>query len=425
MSTTTAASTCILFLSLITGVILARLLGAEGRGIYGSLLFWGQTILAFLGNCYYQAFSIKIRKTSSNPLDFITTILLFAFLLLSIGILLITTLVSLERLNFQSLSPKVTIGLITLIITIGSLHRAFTTVETAGLNFDRLNIDRLFSPIMFLIVISVAYHLDMISPISVVLIYLSSQLPPLIYRFHKFRHQLRQKINLSFFKTAISLGVRLHIATIANAFTKNIDRIIVTSIWASAATGHYFVAFSVAGVGIGLASQALQLTLLPYLSGPETAKNADTIERVFRGALLIGLAGTIPMSILSIYAIPFVYGEEFIPAISIVQGLVFSFCLMPAISVVRISNRANEHGRPEIEMAIIFILIMGVFYTFSKYETRWHFYAALALANLGALIRGVEHLKRDGSIQDYKNLIVGPADIKFFWQFFKQLNKAI
>ena len=187
----------------------------------------------------------------------------------------------------------------------------------------------------------------------------------------------------------------------------------MVSLWPPEWVGFYFVAYSVAGAGISLASQAIQITLLPHFSGLNIETKRAMVERVFRLSLVAGAAVAMPVFAIAPWIVPLAYGADFAPATSYVQGLVIAMAFTPALWVVNVANRAGERGRPGVEMAIAALCVFGAGWLVTGFAHPANLFVTMTLANLISIAAGLRHLIKDGAARLGLMLVPGPGDMLY------------
>ncbi|MBL4811870.1 MAG: oligosaccharide flippase family protein [Rhodobacteraceae bacterium] len=422
MLATSFSSGLIVIVTLLTGIVLAPALGPEGRGDYGSLQFLAQFGITIFSFSFFDALVIRLRARGDIGRKAMSLMLIIVLALFA-GVMLVffggakTGLLEAGRLNIEM--PFLCL---TLLIGVGMLNHGFVAIETSSLEFRRINLERVASPTLFLVSIVVMAALGEATPFRAVLAFFVTKLPVAVLRLVDFRRTIFGPINPALAAEVSRLGPKLHLSVAALALASQADRLIIVCLWPADWVGFYFVAFTAAGVGLTLVVQAINLTLLPTLSGLAIAEQSSKVERLFRLGLTSGLCVALAMWVLAPVLVPLVYGQDFAPAAGFVRGLLFSMLLMPVLSIVNIANKARERSWPGIEMALVSVSVFAVGYALSGYTQPWTLFTAMALANIASLLAGLRHLVRAGVVTSVGKLVPEWADFVFLmqtgWRFF-------
>ena len=333
-------------------------------------------------------------------------------LLIIVTILAIVTN-AIGYLKIEGLPSGIVIGFVLAMAAISFMNRAVSSIETAGLSFKRVNLDRILTPIFFLVCALAAYAFGVAGVIAITVIFIVSKLPMLVVRIARFRKHLTGPIDHSLLRETLTLGPPMFLAVGAQQIGMQADRFIITSIWPPEWLGFYFVAMSTCGAGLMLASQAIRLTLLPTLAGLSLEERRDKIERLIRLSLVAAFGLSVLVLIAAPIVIPLAYGKEFAPAVFFVQGLMVAMALRPTISIVSIANRAGERSRPGVEIGIILTVFLGLGWLLTGFSHPVELFVTMAVANAAAIAVGMRHLVKEGSCRPARALLPGPRDFVF------------
>lgn len=419
MLTAAATALAVVGVNFVIGVAVARALGPANRGIYGEAHFWSQFLASMLSLSVFEALVIRIRADGRAARRFLT---LASILSLSVIALILTlgTGIALSDDAVRWLAiDTATRDLAPIILALSAIavaSDAFISIETADLSFKRLNIDRVLSPLLFLACTVTLYALDRATIESLLYCYIASKLPLLIWRMWRFRHSFAHKPDLELAKSVVALGPRIHVANATMRLAQQVDRIAVTTLWAADRAGNYFVAFSACGASLSMASQAINLTLLPTLAGLEGEERRHRVEQLIRMSLILGAAFAIPFWAACPLLIPWVYGDAFREAVSFAQGLIIAMALTPTLSVVNIALRAQARAWPGFEMAIAHLAVFTTGWLFTDFDEPYQLFTCLALANTCCIAAGLRQLGRNKTIAIGRALVPGVADVATLWR---------
>jgi O-antigen/teichoic acid export membrane protein len=399
--------------TLISGVVLARLLGPDARGAYGAAQFWAQFAVSLGTLSLYEAAVVRLRgngKTGASRLPS----LLVAASCLSIGcfaLLWLAHLAGIVRVPNVSTATFLAFALAALLI--GQYSMSFMAIESAGLRFAWLNLDRAVSPVLFTGACLTLYIADIANVPAVLCVFALTRLPVLILRFRHFRACLPGRVDPSFLRSSGALGLRFHGSAALGLVAADADRLIVVSLWPEDLLGYYFVAVSATSAGFSLLVSSLRIILLPGLAGMESDRRRASIERLLRVTLAGSVLCALALFIAAPTLVPLIYGSDFAPAADYVQGLLFPMMLLPCMSAISICNRSAERGWPSMEMGLVSLLAFIGGYAATGFATPAELFATMALANVLSVLSGMRHLADHGDIRWSRAILPFPSDARF------------
>lgn len=416
MFDTAAASSALLCITFLTGIVLARALGPEGRGLYGTIQFWGQLGVLFFTFSFYDALIVRLRARNDESHQAVPFAILLAGSLLVFAAAVVLCANAVGFLALPGMASATVLSLLILLLAIGLANQGLMAIETASLRFGRVNLDRVLSPTLFMAAALFLAIIGATDVVTVLIAFALTKLPVLFARVWRFRHHLIGPVDPTLAHEVIRLGPRLHMATGTLAIAAHVDRIAVVSLWPADWIGFYFVAYSVAGAGMSLASQAIQITLLPHFSGIDTATKRMMVERIFRLALVAGAAVALPVYMVAPWLVPLAYGTDFTPASDFVRGVVIAMAFVPALWVVNVANRASERGRPGVEMALAALAVFSTGWLLTGFSQPSNLFVTMTLANLASIAAGLRHLAKEGAARPGLTLVPRFSDVLYLAQ---------
>lgn len=400
-------------LTFLSGFLVARLLGAEGRGHYGTIQFWSQFVMVLCTFSLYQAGTVILRNDGQDPRPHLSAMFFVSAALYGITVMVILLGVSFGVISVEGVSVGAGLFYLLAMAAVSYLNRSFDSLETAQLRFTTINIERLIAPGSAVVILVVVALFGTVTLELVLLAFLIGKLPVLAVRFWRYRHFLLRAVDLDFARRASGLGLKFHMAQSLTIISQQIDRLVLVSTWPADRLGHYFVAMSAAGAGFAMLTQAIGMTLLPSLAGCAKEQRRDRTERVFRYCLIAASGFSVMIILTAPFLIPFIFGEAFRPAVIYTQGLAVAMALSPLSAVVLEANRAVARGRPGVEMAIASLLIFLGIYVMTGFAEAWQLFLAMGLANFAAILVGLRHPISAGDFRLSHGLIPRPQDILF------------
>lgn len=303
-------------LTLISGVILARFLNANGRGDLSSII----TIVTFistLSNLSIPDYLVKnCNKKITSKIFFILSVFIlaisFAFFLLG---------------WFSNLYSKTTCLIIyfACFIPINFLSSCYLSILQGQLRFTELMKIKFFLPCVSSLLIVILFFLNQVNVFNVIVVYLLANALVLILSFLSIKRLPSYDVESYGFLEVISGALKIHPVSILILIGVEIDKILFVGTFDNITIGNYFVAISLPLAVTNLIISTMQTLLLPIYNEHNLDKNFNVVTRflflvVFPFYLLC--AGVIG------FAIKVVYGQQYFLAATVAPliflGLYFS-----------------------------------------------------------------------------------------------------
>lgn len=409
-------SVLLMALTFASGALLSRLLGPENRGAYGALFFWSQLFVGLLSVSTFEAAMVRIRSRSeertASPLPLL---ILFSASFATMVAAIVAVASAAGAFDAFSLFMPEFPHLVVLLATLLLVSNAFTTNEIANLNFTRLNIERVATPSIFIILALALAILSIDDPGVAVLAYVCAMLPLLFYRLWRNRRTVVGPIDGTLFSQTVRLARRFYVEFVSGGLNREADRFIVVTVWSSERLGYYFVAFSAAGASMAIVEQSIRLVLLPSLVRVPDHIRRFKIEQLLRLTFLIGLGVIVGIWFIAPLVIPLVYGVDFEPAVGYLRGMIIPLALTPIISVIIAAARSMESTIVGIQMAWAGLVTLAIGFLTTQFAEPSYLFATMTVANLISIALGMRQLKRIGVISIRRSLIIKISDISVFW----------
>ena len=378
------------FLQLANGVLLARLLGPEGRGFYGELAFWAMTVNGLTNFAIFDAAVVRLRD---KALRWSTEVGSLALLTLAITLLNLATLAAIFFYGVQTghqLMPDQLWALagygavVNIVFMLGALERA-------RLEFATLAFERIITPLAYTVLLLVA-AMHGAGPRAAFLLLIAANLPVLVLRLWRNARYLDLEIVGPSLAATGRLSLRFFSVAAVMVVVSQIDKGIVLAAFDPTTAGLYFVGYSLAGAGFGLISTALQTVMLPALIGIAPDRRAVRLERCARLALLGSLVMTTGVALFAEPVVMLAFGPRFQTAIGYSVWVAISLCLMPLMSLMESANMALARNRQAMELHLIVIAGLTLAWTTGVLTSVERLCAIYLLTRLIAVIAGFRHL---------------------------------
>lgn len=326
-------------LGIITGIIVARLLGPENRGIYAYTAVVSHTLIPIL----YFGFGAGVRYYFANkefkPKENIFSAYSVAFLvgLLASGIFL--SLYYLDALGVLVQSTKREyIFFIVVAIPLDVMLLVSQNINMGTSSFKFLNtttVLRGFSINFWLLLFVMVLGLDLYGALAANIINKFLSLAYITYGIYKeFRFEI--KIRVDFIKRSFNYGIRAWLGAVANQANANLDKLIISYVAEPAVLGVYTVSYSL----VNLMNQPMAGVLPVLYNKVAEAKTKEEAIRLaaqtHRVMLVVSGSIGILIAILAPFLIPKLYGEKFSDAI------IPLWILVPGVLVQAVTRRSGS-----------------------------------------------------------------------------------
>ena len=379
-------------LQLGNGVLLARMLGPEGRGFYGELVFWAMTVNGLTNFAIFDAAMVRLRD---KALEWNTEVGSLALFTVATTLLNVAVLAGIFVYGLESGRPLMPDDLwalagygvmVNVVLMLGALERA-------RLEFSTLAFERMLTPFAYaVLLLGAAVHGA--DARTAFLLLIAANLPVLGLRLWRNAKYIGVRISGASLTAAGRLSLRFFSVAAVLVVVSQIDKAIVLAAFDPATAGQYFVGFSLAGAAFGLISTALQTVMLPALIGLEPARRAVRLERCARLALLGSLALVGAIALLAKPVVLIAFGPRFEAAIGYSVWVAIATALMPLMSLMESANMTLARNRQAMELHLIVIAGLTLAWSLGLLTSVERLCAVYLLARTIAVVAGFRHLVR-------------------------------
>jgi O-antigen/teichoic acid export membrane protein len=319
---TACANLAVQVVNLLCGIITARSLGADGRGLLAGIIMWPQ-FLAYgmtMGIPIASVYWLKRRRDISSELAGAGLLLTAVFGLLAALVGAIILPYSLHTY------PAAAIHLARLWILVTPLELLAVTLiaqAQAADAFSKYNVYRFLSPFSVLIVLAIEKSLGRLTYSSAAFAYLLGGTPAMIWTarwaWRYFRPTLRSPVATS--RLLLSYGVRAWGADLLGTVATQVDRVLVVGLLNPEMMGLYVIAQSAAGVLAFIPTAVAPITM-PRSTNLSTGDAVELTGRAARATLCLMLLASLPLLFCGDFLLRLVYGHGFAGAAAILPFLV-------------------------------------------------------------------------------------------------------
>lgn len=345
-----ASNTFSIGIGLLSGVLLARLLGPEGRGTYAAMLVV-PTVLYTLSELGIKQSVIYFIGRGIHPLKDVIGSIIYIFFFASVlsfsGCILIFIFLGYDEKYEWILWVTATL-IIPAKLLISYSSGVFLGQEAIN-KFNRLS---WAPPIVNLLGLLLLVYFANLKVWGALLAMLLSQLVLSGYAFFLMSRttDISFGLNFNLIKEILKAGIVYAVALFFIQLNYKIDILLLEALASQAEVGYY-------SLGVSLTEQ---IWLLPTALGivilSRTANSSDhrqitnSVLLIMKASFILALLMCVVLFFLSPFIIPLIYGEDFVPSVSVIQAI------LPGILVFIIFKVINSQfagmGKPEIALKI-------------------------------------------------------------------------
>ena len=313
--TTVGISAC----GMLTGLMVARLLGPDGRGGLAAAVIWPMFIVGVVGFGQAQSvtyFSGKLRHNAGQVMGSALVIGLFQGLLgCMVGWWLIPMVLSGQTRSVIDMSRWC---LLVMLAGMGMSYSLFVLQGTA--QFLAWNVARLAGPISYLAVIVIYWLFDVHRPMAVAwAILATSSFQSLIGLIWVARTET-VRFAFHLVKPLMQYGGRSWLASIPIMMNARLDQLVMSVFIPPVELGCYAVAVAWAGITLPISSAIANTTFAHVAGAAADSEGHATAARAFRYGLFANLIAAGALCIGTPLLLPLLFGDRYTP--SVVPGII-------------------------------------------------------------------------------------------------------
>ena len=311
----------ILAINVATGVITARTLGPDGRGIQATIILWPQFIAQMLTLGLPSALIYNFKRYPQEKSALFT-----AVLTLGTGLGCLATSIGIIFLPYwlSQYSPKVIIiaQLFMLFAPASLLTLIFMSALEARSEFTIANQLRYLSPLFTVVSLIILALLGKLTPLTAGLSYLLPLVPmlvwSLIYLWQKFQ-PCWQGLGKAY-KRLLSYGLRSYGVDLIGVFSMYLGQALVVGMLSSEIMGMYTVALSISRM-LNVIQSSIVVVLLPKTAAKPKDEVVDLTTKAARISIFLASLGALGGIILGPILLKLLYGAEFLQATLVLRIL--------------------------------------------------------------------------------------------------------
>lgn len=314
-SMTLLTSSGLIVLGLLTGILTARMLGTDGRGQVAAISTWLVTLSWGASFGFADAMTYQLSKGRVAVETIVVTTLVSIPVLGGLGILLAQVLVPLafsaQSAETQQLARTVLYA-VPAVLGLNSVWALLLGQQ----RFRDVSFVRTAQPLLYAVGLVALTAADTFTAAWVLGVQVASYAVVLVVMAYVLLARGgAARPSLALTRTGLHYGLRLQGVAFGQLMTLRLDQLLLPAFLAAAAVGQYSVAVGVASM-VPMLFGSLQMVIFPVAARATTSEAARVIERGVRVTLFGGATTVVVLGLAAPFLVPFVYGEEFAPAVT-------------------------------------------------------------------------------------------------------------
>lgn len=346
-------------LGLLTVILVARLLGPEGNGIYQMVILLPTMIVTFSNLGIGPATVFYVARKDYSIETVIKGNLILGLIISTLACLIALIVVLVLGDNIFPDIPRILLLIIIIVIPVSLIQSYMITIFQGLQDFKVFNIVSIIPQVVILIIVVISLWVLGCGVELAILAYMVGNFVALlmcIYYLSKYI-SFKSNFNISYIKDIINYGWRAHLSNILAFLNYRIDVFLVNGYLNPVAVGLYSIAVQIAE-RLWILSQAVSTVLLPRIS--ELKDEEETRKQITplfcRWVLITTSVCSVFLAIIAPYFIPLLFGKSFVSATVTFQIMLPGIILLSHARII--ANDIAARGRPEINMYLSFIAII-------------------------------------------------------------------
>lgn len=322
--------------SFIISVILARLLGAEGKGLVTALFVVPNILISLADMGVRQAAAYTIGQKKYSAKEVFSSSLLLWLIGSTVSLLILVIYYSLSyTMNYSWLLLFIAMALVPLKI----LDTYYYGIHQGLQQIEAMNLRHIFSLISRFISVAILVWFFNLGVLGAAIAIIISEMTVGLYSYIKLKTEVEFKIRYipklpeKLFKQGITFAVALFLLNL----NYRLDILILEHLVSATEVGLY-------SVGVGLAELIWQLpnaigTVIFSSSANSTSNKeaSDRAAKLLRVSLFILIIGGFVFGLISSWLVPFVYGHEFEASAGVINILLPGITFIVIVQILHAS----------------------------------------------------------------------------------------
>jgi O-antigen/teichoic acid export membrane protein len=350
----------IMGIQVLSGIMLARLLGPMGRGQLALCILW-PTLIASIGSLGIKDavvfYTAKNELTDRLVPTFLWLAAIQSLLLAGAGYFLLPIF-----LHRQEPDVIQNLRLFLLFIPLNLIGQNFIGIYEGKLNIHFANLIRMIMPVISFAVTLLLLVMQYPSIRIILISYLVGNLFIVVLCIIVYikERRITWKLSLKLLNELFQYGIRSHLGAITNNLNLKLDQMLMSVFLSTEALGFYVVAVSASGL-VGSLSNGFMLILFPTV-----AKSKDLLESrnlisdfLVKTLVLVSVSSIILLGLFP-FLFPMLYGEEFSLSIRPAQILLIAVIFSSIRDILAFSHRALNNPMVAAKSEIYALIATGI-----------------------------------------------------------------
>ncbi|BCX19567.1 MAG: hypothetical protein KatS3mg117_3249 [Geminicoccaceae bacterium] len=361
---TVIANLLLLVTGMATGVLSARLLGPEGRGLLSAVTFWPMLVAGLATLSLPEAIVARSATIGRDAGAVGISALLLGLLAGASAVMILapalTYLLGPERADFRILALCFAIGW----VPVWNANAMLVGLDQASQRFFIVNLLRIAPSALYLAGLCSLWITGNVSVRAFAWAMLAAAVLTLALRLLFGWRRLLGVPDKTTLAALLSVGLRFHAHAVLFLLASQADRMVLLLAFSDADIGHYVVATTFAQSGLAAVTSAVSFVLFPAMAAePDRARARALLALWLRRTVLLLYVVVPPSLAITPWLLPFLFGPAFADAVPIAATLLLAMIPLALretiIRCVRAFGEARVGVASEGASLAVFVLAVG------------------------------------------------------------------
>lgn len=353
---TFVANALILCSGVASGVLAARALGVDERGLLAAVTYWPHFIVGMMSLGLSEAIVIQVAKGGYSPRLSATVTALsigLAGVVVVVGVVSMPWLIGKDR---QAYVDSASLYLC-LLAPFNLLAMNLLAIEQGRMDFRTFNLQRILQAVLYPVLLAILWYVGWLSVASAAFSMLAGTVILGGVRAWLARAAMRSRPSLAQAKQLLNAGLRIHAVDVFGHLSAQVDKMALILFSTNSALGLYVTAQTLAN-----AMQAVVTQTFAHLSLPLAAKHNElgTTVRALRGTVLALCLVSIALLLVLPGLISLLFGPNFAGATGIARVLTLAAILSGIKKALLYVLRARGSHRIALLAEAVSVTVMAV-----------------------------------------------------------------
>ena len=302
---TVVANVLILVVNVMTGIITARLLGPNDKGVQAAIILWPILLINLSNIGLHTALLYHVRKSAKLTNAFLSAALILGFIasLIASGLGVIFVPFFLSKYSAATVHFA---QLFMLFVPVAVLSDIYNSMTQAKGDFQTYNGLRLLQPLITLALLIALAVTGTITAFTAAFAFLCPAIAALFWLWLRTKHLYKFSFSAfgQVYGQLLSYGARSYSGDILAVFLSQLDKIVIVGLLTPSSLGLYTVAFSLARMLVVFRT-AVSSVILPKMIDRPISEISVLLGRAARVSTFVTLVAATGMMVLGPFLISF------------------------------------------------------------------------------------------------------------------------